>query len=990
MSSALRPGTSYGRPSRSLSISLPCPPSRASTTDFLTPVRNANLNDLQSQPRAPYPQTLLDPKKRRRDAPRQTTDGLLKAPIVLRPHPSSLTAKPSMLHPLMLLPREHLPLSALDFAKPHGDLPSSRLFESKIKILDLEGRLGSNVLLARSETTRMVYAVEHESPGLYALCKLGAWTDLEDLSQHATVVYRERMIMPKPVKIEEAASAPLITPHMYNENKRRRLAIEELQSTAIRKRSSTITDKDLREPSVAPESMPPSRAPSMPPSRGSSNQNTDALEATLPDPPLPLSDRVDTPAPQQLPEDEPHVPPTAEAILDNIRTQYFEALYHSKGSLAYFAKGPLSRARAAYNLDLDSSLDMCDLIEFLKGLVITTVLIDKKYRETVPAVIDKMKTFFEDSEDAQSKRKKKKTKKPKIGKDGLYPAEVEHVRRWWSSHLPAARGDEERTISSTEVRYHISCLRRRETELQMILILEILALEPVLEAKKAADNLLLPGETQAPAREDSQELPTKKRSKHNFPTLLEVHADRLCIWHSITLDEVKALAESQMPTESEKPERVNSDPLRDFCVDIIIPFFSARLPELCDSMNRKLGGPVVKSPPKKEFVKPAVSSKPKPGAPMKRPIASLKKDSDKSLERALSNERMRRSISREPSKAIALMRSASTTSIPGLKRETSEPLLGMIPRMDKGLLKERRPILSRSTSSAGVQDLKARKKAEVEAELKDAISALKKPNRALAVKELADAIDKRASGGITQLKKLKKPARLAIPSVQVKATPANNRFRDAIGGEKGRSQQPIFSLESIPSSAVVPASTLHGRFTDALATSSVITITTTTKISSTETAGTIQATPAKAVRHNALQAIMESPAAIPDSSPIMARKAGPVSRPSFLSIPRNKNSCFDLPSSPGLPELFETPIAPKIGKKTLILQTPIKSRLPNAGAGGGISGIMGTMTSRKEPDTFKKTTTTTAAVSVVEKENDDPVSIYARLGWDDDDLDELA
>ncbi len=49
----------------------------------------------------------------------------------------------------MLLPREHLALSCLDLAAPKGDLPSAQHFQSHIRILELEGRLGSNVLIAR-------------------------------------------------------------------------------------------------------------------------------------------------------------------------------------------------------------------------------------------------------------------------------------------------------------------------------------------------------------------------------------------------------------------------------------------------------------------------------------------------------------------------------------------------------------------------------------------------------------------------------------------------------------------------------------------------------------------------------------------------------------------------------------------------------------------------------------------------------------------------
>jgi DNA replication regulator SLD3 len=216
---------------------------------------------------------------------------------------------------------------------------------------------------------------------------------------------------------------------------------------------------------------------------------------------------------------------------------------------------------------------MNDLIEFLKCLVMTTVVIDKKYRETIPEIVAKMKTQLQDSETGTPKRKKRKAKKPRLGKDGLYPGEIDHIRRWWASYQPALRGDDEKILTATETKYHISCLRRRETQLQMILILEMLALEPLVLAK-GAECQLPRLESQAPSREASQEPATRKRNKHNLPVLLDVHADRLCIWQYTTLDEVKALAESQVPTEGhegEKADRANSDPLRDFCVDIIIP-----------------------------------------------------------------------------------------------------------------------------------------------------------------------------------------------------------------------------------------------------------------------------------------------------------------------------------------------------------------------------------------------------------------------------------
>ncbi|KAJ4403310.1 hypothetical protein N0V85_005124 [Neurospora sp. IMI 360204] len=701
----------------------------------------------------------------------------------------------------MLLPREHLPLSALDLSQPQGDFPPSRFYESRIKILDLEGRLGSNLLVARSEANRMLYAIERESDGLYILCKLGPWVDVDVLAQSATVVSSQRIKSCKSAQPEVAAPGPLITPQMYKETKRRKLAIEEIQSSLIRKRSNTTTTELSQLPT---------------PISGSPDQSL-AEPAEVPT----VSSKPHLPAALPHPAEDVLSQPTAQGIFQNTRMQYFEALYHSKGSLAYFAKGPLSRARAAFHLDCDLNLEMSHLIDFLRSLVMTTALIDKKYRETLPKVIGKMKTIVEDSDQARSRSKprKKRVKKPKLGKDGLYPSEEEHIERWWVTHKPSTIQDAEKMVAATEAKHHISALRRRETQLQMIIILEILALEPLNRPVEAAEDSQLPGlETQETIKPEGNK---KKNKTANLALLLDMHADRLCIWQSTTLDEVKALTESQ-PSAGEQEasaENNNSDPLRDFCVDIIVPFFSARLPELCDSINRKLGGPVIQAP--KEKAKTVAASKPKPGAPAKR-VTAAKKENERSLQRVLSNERMRRSVSRGPSGTIALLRSASATAIPGLKREGSEPLLGMIAKSEAVAVKEKNiSIFSRSAGPlANNEDAKAKKKARLEAELKEAISALKKPNRALAGKEIVEEAERRTAQPKSKLNK--KQPRAA--GVQIKATPANNRFKDVFAKES----QPLhldhlFEEDdgpAIPSSAsVVPASTLPRKFTNVFATS---------------------------------------------------------------------------------------------------------------------------------------------------------------------------
>lgn len=173
--------------------------------------------------------------------------------------------------------------------------------------------------------------------------------------------------------------------------------------------------------------------------------------------------------------------------------------------------------------------------------------------------------------------------------------------------------------------------------------------------------------------------------------------------------------------------------------------FSARLPELCDSINRKLGGPVIVSPPKPRTAKGSSSKKEqRPGAAAKRPGAP---NAPRTLQRALSTDQLnRRSVSRGPSNMIALMRSASSTSVTGVKREGSEPAaLRTLPKAELNMMGPRQSSLSRTNSASNLEDAKASKKAQVEAELKDAISTLRKPNRGVVGKAIVEAAERRSA-----------------------------------------------------------------------------------------------------------------------------------------------------------------------------------------------------------------------------------------------------
>lgn len=903
-------------------------------------------------------------RKRSHDA--YAMEDLLRPPIIVRPHPSKLSTKPRSLQPLMLLPREHLSLSCLDLAAACGDFEQARQYESTIKILDLESRLGSRpvVLIARMETNKTSYVLERQYGGLYSLCQLGNWVDLEKLSAHATVAYT-KLLKSRIIPVDISRPDATTTTQLHHENKKRRLAMEAIQSLVKRPtRSLSVSfppqSLDIaRESSLAKEeSATQAAAPSTGPM---------GLDATG------LSEQSNVPPTSSAPDDGQSVQ-TAQNIFENIRLQYFEALYHSMGSLAYFAKGPLSRARAAFRPDSDSDLDVNELMDFLKSLILTTIQIDKKFRETIPHILTKMKTHMADSEDEQgSKAKKRKSKKMKLGKDILYPNEDEHVRKWWDVRKPQPKDDDSSPQEvPQETKLQISRLRSRETQLQMILILEILALEPLRVA--ASEDSQLPGlATEASLSDALKDSLPKKRNKHNFPMLLEVHADRLSIWQSISLDEIKVMDDSQSggPDVAQNPGS-NTDPLKDFCIEIIVPFFSARLPEHCESLNRKLGGPLMPSPPKPKPKKTEDTVKPiaKPGTVTKRPTAPK---TTRTLDRVLSkeSERNRRSMSRGPGSMIALMRSA-TTPVPMLKRESSDTVsLASLPaRRDSQDMSASRSQASGSSVTAIKRpnpEEKAKKEAEIHAELKAAISSLRKPNREVVGKAMAEAEERKASTSLSQLRKSRKPTEHGGIHNIVKATPAGPRFRNALARDdwsKAASTRVHESVENeqivSSSSRRIPSSASRKRNNDQV----LVEASSPALPPPRAPADLIGATPLKrpAIKRSFLSAPEPDEGLVLASSPIASRKYPPAPS-SYL---KHRDSGIGMPSSPG-DRLAETPVKrPRLGQmgslEGFVTVTPVKSRGMDSDAA---------ITSAPKLQLEKPSATRT-------------MSLYERLGWDDD------
>lgn len=476
----------------------------------------------------------------------------------MQPYPAPGFVKSQCLQPLMLLPRSALPLSSLDLFSTAKGLVSSRLFEAHIKILELEERMGSQptVLIARLEDTRILYAVERESRGLYVLCQLGSWINLPDLRAAAVVSKQElpeRAGLPIP-SVEQAA------PDSNTYSKKKRLAIEAIQSMLKRPSAGPLSDLPSDSQSAAIDSEQVA-VDAPPPAQEASPQGIESQEVQRP----PVVNDVIT----------QH---TASEIFDNVRTQYLETLYLSKASLAYFAKGPLSRARAAFHLDYDSTLDLNDHINFLESLVMSNTILDKKYRDGIPscvALFDIHDHSAEDAAEAASKPKKKRTsKKMKPGKNGLYPTEENLIRKWWATHDDDAEvgapGSSRETLSKTR----ISQLRIRETQLQMIIILEVLALKPL---RTGAEDVRggLPSTLPTSELVETKEKLKKSRKPDHLITLIDVHVDRLCIWQSIAVESTNTPSDSREGSEKKDSSigqtKHTDNVLRDFCVEVIAP-----------------------------------------------------------------------------------------------------------------------------------------------------------------------------------------------------------------------------------------------------------------------------------------------------------------------------------------------------------------------------------------------------------------------------------
>ncbi len=202
---------------------------------------------------------------------------------------------------------------------------------------------------------------------------------------------------------------------------------------------------------------------------------------------------------------------------------------------------------------------------------------DAKYRETIPSMVKDL-PFGPLSEDECVSitnalvKKIRKSKKTKIGKNGLYPGEEASITRWWLSRDAPAIACDSADARENATRLALLDQRARETQLQTILALEVLALEASTIGPSIGQSTM---GTAPEGVGESQQKRKKAKKPQDLVMLLDLLVDRLTIWQSMNMDEEKTSQRGETTYSQHSVKSVdktsNSDHLLQFCVDVVLP-----------------------------------------------------------------------------------------------------------------------------------------------------------------------------------------------------------------------------------------------------------------------------------------------------------------------------------------------------------------------------------------------------------------------------------
>ncbi|KAF8474702.1 DNA replication regulator SLD3-domain-containing protein [Kalaharituber pfeilii] len=275
-------------------------------------------------------------RKRKRDEERV----LLGDPFVIQPHPSSVFDTSIKITPAVLLPRKCIPLNWL------SGVPA-RLFSANIPALSIPG----HVLVIKTDGERQLSAVERISEEAYTLYKLSPNVKMKEVRKLAQLTRKSHSPSPEVVDGRVINSSADWWAGLLME----RLSLDKDCSKG---RSVVLS---MIHPSKAKLELAKSQSPQ--------SQNLRILS-----PPA---------------ETAVFREPTATEFLEQIRTQYLDALYVAKTAIAYFAKSTLSRARVRFQQEPSDSTappPLSSLVDFLQDMLLPLDKMDLKYRKVLVQV----------------------------------------------------------------------------------------------------------------------------------------------------------------------------------------------------------------------------------------------------------------------------------------------------------------------------------------------------------------------------------------------------------------------------------------------------------------------------------------------------------------------------------------------------------------------------------------------------------------------------
>jgi hypothetical protein len=298
------------------------------------------------------------------------------------------------------------------------------------------------------------------------------------------------------------------------------------------------------------------------------------------------------------------------------------------------------------------------------------------------------------------------------------------------------------------------------------------------------------------------------------------------------------------------------------------------------------------------------------------------------------------------------------------------------------------------TFSALTEPKSKSRSVNIEAELKEAISALKKPNRQLAGQAVMDMVERRALAGASHPRKSKKPVRNPLfekaghSGLQIMATPSRNRHKNVLE----ESQLPVlpsiegFGPDLIPPSSVSRIRSSGPRLNFGSASQAAICGETPVKRAAPRPAGLVAATPSKPQLGLSGGQLVSSPVSSRRPPPVpsmdswdkesesMPKMESVFATPGKASNPSPRNLAHSF-SNASISRPENIPQTPQKYKQLNI--EPVREELPSIQR----MPLNELKASNRMEEGMHLGTAKIIAESPVKGESQD---IYKALGWDDD------